>query len=157
MNGPVRSTIPSINDLTSHLAHRHLLMPWLDDPANHGSKMKIHRQVSHLFTALKSPGLSDNRNPLRNQCTLRLTFRWDKRPPPLGPPPTDWWEWWWWWWWWWWCPWDRFSPPPETMVEVEDDGVDGVRPLRTALLPALKYDPGPVADPDWRGWGGWDG
>ena len=52
----------------------HLLVPTLDDPANHGSKMKIHRKVSHLRIALSRAGLSLSLSPLRNQWTecLRL-------------------------------------------------------------------------------------
>ena len=38
----------------------HLLTPWFEDPANHGSRMKMHLQVSQRLTARSSAGLSDN-------------------------------------------------------------------------------------------------
>ena len=48
----------------------HLLVPTFDDPANHGSSMKMQRNVSHRLIPLSKLGLSLSLSPLRNQWTL---------------------------------------------------------------------------------------
>lgn len=45
----------------------HLLMPTFDAPANHGSSMKMHRNVLALISPSRKLGLSCSLNPLRNQ------------------------------------------------------------------------------------------
>ena len=57
------------------LSHLHLLMPWLELPANHGSRMNIHRQVSLRLIARKRAGLSESRRPRLNQWTECFSFR----------------------------------------------------------------------------------
>ena len=60
------------------LTHLHLLVPTLLLPANHGSRMKMHRNVSLLRIPRSRAGLSESLRPLRNQCTvcfLREPFR----------------------------------------------------------------------------------
>ena len=52
------------------LTHLHLLVPTLLLPANHGSRMKMHRNVSLLRIPRSRAGLSDSLRPLRNQCTV---------------------------------------------------------------------------------------
>lgn len=47
-------------------------MPTLEEPANHGSRMKMHRSVVAPRTPSCRLGLSCRRRPLRNQCTLCL-------------------------------------------------------------------------------------
>ena len=48
----------------------HLLVPTFEDPANQGSRMKIHLNVSHLLMPLSKAGLSLSLSPFLNQCTL---------------------------------------------------------------------------------------
>ena len=47
----------------------HLLMIILQDPANQGSRMNIHRNVTLLLIPARKLGLSCSRKSLRNQCT----------------------------------------------------------------------------------------
>ena len=56
--------------VNSGLTHLHLLVPTLLLPANHGSRMKMHRNVSLLRIPRNRAGLSDSLRPLRNQCTV---------------------------------------------------------------------------------------
>ena len=50
--------------------HLHLLVPTLEEPANQGSKMKMHRKVSHRRMPRNRAGLSLKRSPFRNQWTV---------------------------------------------------------------------------------------
>jgi len=45
----------------------HLLMPTFDAPANHGSSIKMHRNVLALISPSRKLGLSCILKPLRNQ------------------------------------------------------------------------------------------
>ena len=55
-----------------------MFVPTVEDPANQGSKIKMHLKVSHFLIALRREGLSLSLRPFLNQCTLcflRDTFR----------------------------------------------------------------------------------
>jgi len=52
------------------ISYLHLLTPTFDEPANHGSKIKMHRKVVAPFKPSLKLGLSCRRRPLRNQCTV---------------------------------------------------------------------------------------
>ena len=59
-------------------SHLHLFVPTLEDPANQGSRMKMHLKVSHLRIPLSRAGLSLSLRPFLNQwtlCFLRETLR----------------------------------------------------------------------------------
>ena len=59
-------------------SHLHLLVPTLEEPANQGSRMKMHLKVSHLLIPLNRAGLSLSLRPFLNQwtlCFLRETLR----------------------------------------------------------------------------------
>ena len=56
--------------VNSGLTHLHLLVPTLLLPANHGSRMKMHRNVSLLRIPRSRAGLSESLRPFRNQCTV---------------------------------------------------------------------------------------
>ena len=51
-------------------SHLHLFVPTLEDPANQGSRMKMHLKVSHLRIPLSRAGLSLSLRPFLNQWTL---------------------------------------------------------------------------------------
>lgn len=52
----------------------HLLIPTFEDPANHGSNKKTHLNVTAFLSPSLNAGLSCNRNPFRNQCTVCLSL-----------------------------------------------------------------------------------
>ena len=52
----------------------HLFVPTLEDPANHGSRMKIHLKVSHLLIPRSKAGLSLSLRPFLNQWTVCFFF-----------------------------------------------------------------------------------
>lgn len=56
-------------DYDNHIfdSNLHLLTPTFDAPANHGSSMKMHRNVLALISPSRKLGLSCSLNPLRNQ------------------------------------------------------------------------------------------
>lgn len=72
-------------DLETYL---HLLMPTFEDPANHGSNKKTHLNVTAFLSPSVNAGLSCNRNPFRNQCTVCLSlFVVLLLPPRLSSRP----------------------------------------------------------------------
>lgn len=56
----------------SSACHLHLLMPTLEEPANQGSRTKMHRRVVAPLRPASRLGLSCSLRPFRNQCTQCL-------------------------------------------------------------------------------------
>lgn len=51
------------------VTHLHLLIPTLDEPANHGSRINMHLKVTAFLRPARREGLSWRRRPFLNQCT----------------------------------------------------------------------------------------
>lgn len=62
------------------VCYLHLLMPTLEEPANQGSRMKTHLNVVAPLRPSRRDGLSCNRSPLRNQCTVCFACPLDAGP-----------------------------------------------------------------------------
>lgn len=57
----------TVSYVKTKYCYLHLFIPTLEDPANHGSRINMQRNVLAPTSPARKLGLSCNRRPLRNQ------------------------------------------------------------------------------------------